>query len=833
MKITFTKFSKLLFVASLLITLCSEQVSAQTPQYTYTNNATGGNWIPFGVGNGWDNCRSQFLYLPGDFPALPSNTTPGFMTAIYFKAYYATTNFSMTGVQVDIGNTTLTAINSYQTGLTPAVPTKTVNIGAVSVGGWFKIPLDNYVYMDPTKPFIIDFRQTGGTDGPPAYAGGTPVNGAYTGNTHVYTYASGSGARRYSYQFGFDFFAGYPCTDTPKAEVDGPVRVCPNKPYTLKPSKYYADATYQWQYSKNGSTWSNFTGVPGLLGDITDSITSAKYYRVKITCDSNTNLTWTSAAHKIEIAPFYYCYCDNYATSTDGADIGNVTMINLQSFDTVVNNGIGMPLYNNSKANRKYTSMHDSISWPCLYRDTTYRFLLTQIHSTNTLQKTYVQAYIDFDRDGLYNPNTERLFLTLIDGSGNPPEVADINYKIPSGAEIGPTGMRLVISTDSVQGPPCDSLPGAGEVEDYIVKICHRPCDGPVNAGTVSSTDTSMCPDYEYKLTDTTFEKGRSAFTRAWQVSGDNISWFNISGSLDKDTLQRVFTGQPLYYRLRTVCPSTLDTNFSQATLVNAKPGYKCYCYSKATGAGIDSSDIGSISFGGISTYDGGPHIMNSQAVKPRTDHTDAKFQEFYTDSMYAFYVYHTMNALEHGDAKVTIFMDFNNNKQYDIPEERIFTGYTTIGSHTLVDSIKIPVKAIRDVPTGARFIINNDIAPSAASDSACGGYLSGETEDFIVIFRKKIPQSVSGINCKLSGFGIHPNPTTGNVTLSFDAIDAVDDVQVRVTNMTGQTVFTQQYNVGGTEFTQDIDLNGQPAGVYFVELNADGERLIRKLMIQ
>src|SRR5690606_5766881 len=120
--------------------------------------------------------------------------------------------------------------------------------------------------------------------------------------------------------------------------------------------------------------------------------------------------------------------------------------------------------------------------------------------------------------------------------------------------------------------------------EDYIVEICHRPCDAAVDPGFVVSTDTSMCDGYEYVLRDTTFEKERSAFTRAWQVSGDAASWFNINNSTGKDTLQRVFTGQPLYYRLRTICLPTHDTNYSASTLINVKPGYKCYCYSKAIG---------------------------------------------------------------------------------------------------------------------------------------------------------------------------------------------------------------------------------------------------------
>ncbi len=689
-------------------------------------------------------------------------------------------------------------------------------------------------YIEPTTGGV--HYTTGSTAQPDVYTDGTlHIN---TGSTVGY----GGGApnptfhvRRFNGKIGYS--AGIPCVDTPLniAEVFAPIQVCPNKRFGVRIEPIMTGLTYQWQFSYNGTTWSNFTGVPDTSngGMIYDSILVDKWYRCTIKCNGNTQ-TYTTSAKRVKIAPFYYCYCENKVTDGNGADIGNVQLINLQSFDTVINNGTATPLYNNKDANRSYTPMHDSIPWPCLYRDTTYRFRITQIHSNASLINSWVQAYIDYNRDGLYNPNTEKVFVTQINGANTPPETIEANFTVPNQAAIGETGMRIIISDDSLKVPPCDDILGGGEVEDYVVKICYRPCDGPTNAGTVSSTDTSMCTGYEYTLTNNTYEKQRSGFTRSWQISGDEITWFNIANSTGKDTLQRVFNGQPLYYRLRVVCPPTGDTTYSPATLVNAKPGFKCYCYSKATGTltDTDTSDIGSIVFGNINVSSGGPHLLNPTAVRPRTDYTDLKFEEFFVDSTYNFYVYHTQLNNQHEDAKVTIFMDFNNNKEYDIPEERIYTGYTSIGTHTLVDSIRIPKEVITDVPTGARFIINNDIAPSSASDSACGGYTSGETEDFIVIFRKKWPTDINGVTA-LGNFGIHPNPNNGTFSITFNATSEVNTVAVKVINITGQTVFSDAYQNIGKEFNKQINISTQPAGVYFVEMNADGQKLVRKLIVQ
>lgn len=822
-----------------IICVLAGAVNAQTPDYYVPiTSGTSNNYYPFGTTTGGPGSHVQLLYRPSDFQA-PLKT--GFIEKLYFMGRNGATSTTRTiDITVSIDNTSLTNLSgsSWVTGI-PVHANISNYTYTITANAWcIELPLSTPFYYDGTSNIIIDLTLIAGTGNTeyimtvsPPPSGGM-VHRAY-GVTGSASPVGADGAGGAMYRLGFDLFAGFPCTDTPKSKVAGPTQVCPNKPFTLKPDSFYANATYKWQYSNNGTSWSNFTGLPGLYADIIDSITSTKYYRCTITCDANKSLTYTTPVHKVTIAPFYYCYCDNYVVESAGTDIGNVTVINTQKGDTVINSGDYMPLYNNSKANRSYTPFHDSIAWPCLYKDTTYKFVITQINSASTFTASWVQAYLDVNRDGFYDYKTERLFSKALDGTGNPPEVFTANYKIPGNAEIGYTGLRIILSDDSLQETPCDSIKGDGEVEDYVVEICHRPCDGPVNAGVVVSTDTSMCADYEYVLTDSTYEKQRSLFTWNWEVSGDNKNWFQVNNSFKKDTLQRVFFGQPLYYRVQMVCSQTDDTTYSPATLVNIKPGYKCYCYSKATGGpGKDTSDIGGITIGSFNSNSGGPHLLNPKAFQQRTDYTDATPLEFFTDSVYSFYVFHTMPVNEHGDAKITVFMDFNNNHEYDIPEERVYTGFTSIGTHTLVDNIQVPLKAITDVPTGMRFILNNDVGPNVPSDSACGGYESGETEDFIVIFRKKGAQSIGSVE-GLTGFGIHPNPSGGNFHVEFNTNANIEKADIRVTSMTGQVVYSNSFSHNGGTFDKEINIGEQPAGLYFVELQADGQRLVNKLIIQ
>lgn len=636
-----------------------------------------------------------------------------------------------------------------------------------------------------------------------------------------------------------------PCNDTVEsAIIIGPNKVCPNKDFNLKVGLSNGLAlsgmSYQWQYSTNfGLTWLNHSGTPNpnLGGQILESINKETWYRCNIVCIA-TSESYTTPIHKVTLFPFYYCYCDNEVDDDGGADIGNLTIINSNRLDTIFDKsqlvtGTGQPVYNNKDAIRTYTGYHDSLAWLCLYKDTNYIYHLSQIQEGGTLVNGVAQGYIDYNRDGLYDPNNERIFVQALNGTGTPVHQIKASHTVPSSAEFGPTGLRVIISEDTVKGGPCGVLNGGGEVEDYIVEICHRPCDAPVNAGVVVSIDSTMCAGYSYVMHDTTYEQARSGFTRSWEVSGDNITWMAVPNSTDKDTIERSFLGQPLYYRLRTICVPSHDTNYSAATLMNNKPGYKCYCYSKSEGGlGVDTSDVGGVRIAGYSSNAGGPHLLNAKAIYPRTDYTDMVPLEMFTDSAYSFELYHTMPSVEHGDAKITVFMDFNNNHEYDIPEERIFTGFTSIGNHTLIDSVVVPFNAITDVPTGMRVIVNNDVGPNIPSDEGCGGYQSGETEDYVLIFRKKWRTGIEGVQ-GLTGFNVHPNPTSGKFNVHFSTDASIDQLAVRVTNVTGQLIHQYDYKYEGGIFDEEIDMTGHASGVYFVELEADGERLIQKLIVR
>lgn len=627
------------------------------------------------------------------------------------------------------------------------------------------------------------------------------------------------------------FIPGFPCTGKPSAGiVNGPSFVCPNRLFTLqqKNAVFVLDLSYAWQYSNNGTSWSNFVGIGSSTQAISDSITAPRWYRAIVTCNS-TGLKDTTAPWLVSLYPFYYCYCVNGATAKTGLDVGNVKVIGLSKGDTLLNYGNPLPLVSNTKADRTYTPNQDSANTVVLYRDSSYHLFVSQITSTASPSAGNVTVYIDYNRDGLFDVSGELLMSKTI---SNPFGWDSVKFVVPHEAEIGLTGLRVVIkSTAPSIADPCGSY-AEGETEDYLVDMRYEPCSGVPTVGKTEG-DTAVCFGYDYLVTDTTYERKKSEIKTAWKVSADNILWNNVLNSAGKDTLMRVFTGQPLYYRMQVVCDATHDTAYSAPMLVNQKMAIKCYCYSQAVGGKAnDISDIGAFSLAAYSYNDGGSHLDNPKAIRKRTDYTDNTPIVLNVDSLYKITTFHTMKVGEHADAKVTIFMDFNNDHDYDIPSERIFTGYTSVGNFTMVDNLMVPPLAIMDIPTGMRVIINNDIAPNLPSDEACGPYISGETEDYMVVFHKSFPATVNDPGL-IHNVGIFPNPTTGKFVLQFMGTNAVNDVHVIITNVTGQKITEQTYKHNGGQFTQELDLTGQSKGVYFVEINAGSEKVNRKIVVQ
>lgn len=623
-----------------------------------------------------------------------------------------------------------------------------------------------------------------------------------------------------------------PCSGQPVAGTVNPVLPCANTDFSLSLTggTQSAGLSYQWQLSATGTGGWVSAGITNATQMIaTANISQPTYFRCIVTC-TNSSLSDTTAPYLVQIAPFYFCYCSSYATSNADDDIGNVTVTS-QGNTVLLNNGNASPLVPNPTSINTYSDFRNTIPPVPMYKDSLYNLFVTQIDLSFFYTCT-VGAFIDYNRDGIFQASEQIASMITSSGSTPPQQVTD-TFRVPDTAQVGITGFRVVLVEGTGSVNPCGTYTW-GETEDYLAEIKFPPCDGPTNPGIAAGSDTAMCIGYPLQLSDSTHEHQMANISWQWEQSTNNgNTWAVMPNSLGKDTLVRIFTG-PSLYRLQMICTNTGDTTYSNIIQVNGKPPYKCYCYSTADGGINDTSDIGAFTIGNFVVSAVGPHLLNPQAIRGRADYTDLGPIELYADSSYLTAFYHILRSSAHADARITMFMDFNNNLQYDIPSERITldNNITTLNNWYLTDTVAIPDAVVPDVPTGLRVILNNNVGPNVPSDEACGPYTSGETADFVVIFRRNMGTGVNNI-ANIRELVIYPNPTSGKFAIDITAATQLQNLQLRVTNITGQQIILRNYENPLLQLHDEMDMTGQAKGIYFVEITADGAKMIRKLIVR
>lgn len=584
---------------------------------------------------------------------------------------------------------------------------------------------------------------------------------------------------------------------------------------------------YLWQYSTDGISW-NFLDT---IASPTTALMQPTWYRSILTC-SNSGLSDTTAARLVNINPFYYCYCNSASTvSSTQLNIGNVTMIN-ESNDTLVNNGNPLPLLFNQNAKKHYTN-YTNVPPANLFIDSTYNTILTYFtaNGTNVNPQMGVSAtkvYIDYNHNGQFDTLSE---LVYFEWKSADSFYTNFNFTVPSTAMTGLTGMRIVANNtyDTNSVVPCGSY-GYGETEDYLVNINAQPCTGPVMAGTISASDTMSCPGYPLTLTNTGYDSLNSPYSKVWQSSINQTAWTDITGTMGQNVINPAMGSATTWYRIKAICLNTQSVSYSDTVKVALNP--VCYCVSYADGgfSGMqDSSDVGSFKLGSIDIPLVGGHLNNTTATSKYTNYHNLGVVELKVDSTYTFKLDHVLLRNTHGDAKITMFIDYNANGVFDIPEERVYSEVSEATTWHKTGTITIPHDVVKGTPTGLRLIINNNTAPNAASDDACGIYTSGETEDYTVMFPTPVGINEGSNNIQ---FGIFPNPTTGIVTLYYSGIQQKSAV-VKVENVIGQVLF--QKNITNLEKGNSIelDLKGYAKGIYLIQLEAGNGKVTKKVVLQ
>jgi hypothetical protein len=623
------------------------------------------------------------------------------------------------------------------------------------------------------------------------------------------------------------------CTGTPTAGQIDDATPCPNVNFTLSliNNTLAGNLTYTWQSAPTAAgPWSlvNITAGPSVY----TSIPGATYFRCILNCPAS-GLQDTTPVKLINMGSFYFCYCQSQSTVLNVyQNIGNVTLIDVNN-NNLINNGNPLPLLNNLSPLNYYSSFF-AIPTPDIFRDSSYAMTVTAFSQTATFTNGYAKVFIDYNRDGVYDPVNELAISGVVNAPSN--QLSSL-FTVPSNAQYGLTGLRVVYQEagNAATVGPCGNY-NNGETEDYVVNISLPPCLTPPNPGIAYISDTLTCPGYSVFMIDTTHDLIFSGLTFNWQYSNDGVNFFDIPGAT-LDTLTYTVMAET-WFRFRTTCNGVSDA-YSNVMKVSMSPLYACYGNSQSTGGSLDSSDIGSFIISDMVTSNpiysfitGGPHLLNPSAIKRRTDYTGAGTIELYVDSLYKFSVYHVMKGSVHSDAKVTMFIDYNNNKLYDIPDERVYSGIADINNYYLVGQLLTPPTPALSVPTGLRIVLNNDVSSNAPSDNGVGVYTSGETEDFLVKFKLKIfnPNSTHEMDW-VQDVSLYPNPSSGIVYYSLN-LPKSTSVEWILMDITGNVLSENHLNHVKDQYVGEINLSHLAKGNYLVKFIIENQTLIRRVTI-
>lgn len=585
-----------------------------------------------------------------------------------------------------------------------------------------------------------------------------------------------------------------PCSGTPTA---GSVfaasdSICPGVNFSLSTSggTYGSGQTYQWQYSTNGSNWTNVAS--GNTRSLSTSQNINTYYRFYTECSGNAD---TSASYLIYVKPFYMCYCSSGATSTVDDDIGNVT------FGNFTNGSDTLPVTNNATSTNTYSDF-TNLTPDTFDANNSYLMRVTQINSAG-FYTCFATAYIDFDQDGQFSA-TERIFAK---GTQNPTNVAFGNIVedsvfIPTAAMDGVTRMRVVLREggSAATNNPCGTYTW-GETEDYLVYIRVPGCNATPVAGQAVASSNANCPATQFtlSLTGNTYGAGQ---TYQWQSSTDTLNWFDIAGAT-KGGLTRTQNADT-YYRCYITCGGNTDT--SAWVLVTTTPFYNCYCTpTHPTCNGTDQITNVTIQ---------NTNLNNSPATCPNGA-TNPYFQFPASGNTTAYMIKgatYQLDVTSNTGSIISVWIDYNQNGAYEASEWTQVTTGSTANTPASI-SLTIPTTALNG-QTGMRIRSRLTGNQNGAGD-ACLGMGSGQTHDYVVTLSQPFAID-AGINSisEPGQYACYSNAEPVTVVIQNFGTDTLDmsvrNVSINVDLSNGATATLD------TVLTSGILVPGDTVSVFF-----------------
>ncbi|SKB50169.1 GEVED domain-containing protein [Dyadobacter psychrophilus] len=472
--------------------------------------------------------------------------------------------------------------------------------------------------------------------------------------------------------------------------------VCPEARYTfsLTPAIITVGNTYQW-YNDGGL-------IAGATEETyTATITSADNFYCEVTCSNGSKTTRSIPVSVLT------CYCTSTALSGPTLDVTNVTAGTLNhstSFSQTGGPGSALGAYSD------FTTVVDA---PVFNQLATIPF---SVSAGGTASYFYIAIWIDYNRNGTFESPGE--FIHQVRGFQNLTTTG--SFIIPKTASTGITRMRVITSIGlNPLNSACENY-GQGETEDYLINIAPPPAcsDSPLQLNAIA-TQNPVCPEVSF-----TFSLSPTILT-----SNNTYQWYNNAGPIagaTNETYTATITGPDNFY-CEVTCPTGQNTTISTPVAVH---GTFLYCPCTSASDNNSGSDIFNVSIAEINNSSdcgqtGGPGSIHNRY----SDYTRLVAAPNLTIANAIPISVRTAACNSFGLSSTSVWIDYNHNGSFDAPGERVFFSSNNFSpDYTLTGSISIPETALPGL-TRMRVISGN----GGVGESACGGYSSGETEDYFV----------------------------------------------------------------------------------------------------
>jgi len=341
---------------------------------------------------------------------------------------------------------------------------------------------------------------------------------------------------------------GTTCSGTPVGgTASGSAAVCPNVAFSMAATGFTTGlgVTYQWESSPAGQgTWTAITGATNTTYTAASGVAVNTDFRLVTTCTASGSSD-VSTVYTMTLSPFYNCYCTPangttlYTSGTLYGDLISNVVINGTTLSNNSGTTNGTPSYVYFTGQPNYTAD--------LQPATTYSLTV----SIGSYASQGVAAWIDYNNDGIFDNNTERIGYSngqIATAFGTATFPITLSCTPPPG--IHRLRVRCAWIQNGINILPCATY-GYGEAEEYDINIISAPSCIP--GGALSAANpTPNSVDLSWALgcagstsTAWDFEYGPVGFTQGTGTLVSNVvatSSYTLTGLADTTTYQ-------VYYR--------------------------------------------------------------------------------------------------------------------------------------------------------------------------------------------------------------------------------------------------------------------------------------------